>query len=236
MPDWIVDLKQVAYRNCYPYSCIPLRSGRTGGSMTPHYLNAIRLPFNGPSGGTNVADAPSGGVLHTTKSKDYHPSTTSYFGHSNPTHFTIVKKVQRGERLPALQHQCRRARLGQSERSRGRHRDQPHGGNPDRDRSSRRSDPIPSTDLKDSLRELMRWIESETATERTSPEFFGENAYGEGGVKSSAQARERARHLAARVTRSARRRPSVRSVRGISRLASAGRVLWDALRPPPPQI
>jgi hypothetical protein len=52
--------------------------------MTPHYPNAIQLPFNGPSGGAYVADAPFRGVLHTTESKDYHPSTTSYFGHSNP--------------------------------------------------------------------------------------------------------------------------------------------------------
>jgi hypothetical protein len=37
-------------------------------------------------------------------------------------------------------------------------------------------------ELKDALRALMRWIESESVIERTSPEFFGENAYGEGGV------------------------------------------------------
>ena len=60
--------------------------------MGPIYPKGEYLPFEGASGGQFVAGAPFRGVLHTTEAKNYTPSKTSYYGHTNPPHFTVVKK------------------------------------------------------------------------------------------------------------------------------------------------
>lgn len=149
--------------------------------MTPAYPDAIQLPFNGPSGGSYVATGPFRGVLHTAESKDYHPSQTSYFGHSNPPHFTIVKKGS----VKIYQHYninvASRALANPTK--------------PVDDVQTNRMGAIQieicwtaaqiaslPTDLKDELRNLMRWIETEANIQRVAPTFYGEEAYGEGGI------------------------------------------------------
>lgn len=52
------------------------------------YPEAQRLPFAYSDGGSMLGGAPRG-TLHTTESYAYVPSTTSYYGHRNPPHFTV---------------------------------------------------------------------------------------------------------------------------------------------------
>ena len=150
--------------------------------MTPHYPDAIQLPFNGPSGGTYLAHVPFRGVLHTAESKDYHPSTTTYFGHSNPPHFTVVKKAATTR---VYQHYS----INVAARALA---------NPTRQVDDVQTNRLAAiqieicwyaaqiqslpVEIKDALRALMRWIETEAGIQRVSPEFFGDEAYGEGGV------------------------------------------------------
>lgn len=57
--------------------------------MDAWWSEAVKLPFAFQSGGTYTG-GPFRGVLHTTEVKSYTPSTTSYYGHHNPPHFTIA--------------------------------------------------------------------------------------------------------------------------------------------------
>ncbi|HSZ90318.1 MAG TPA: hypothetical protein VK822_13205 [Acetobacteraceae bacterium] len=50
---------------------------------------ATKLEFASQNGGAYVS-GPFRGVIHTTEDKSYTPSTTSYYGHHNPPHFTLV--------------------------------------------------------------------------------------------------------------------------------------------------
>lgn len=150
--------------------------------MTPLYPDAENLPFNGPSGGSYLTNVPFRGVLHTAESKDYHPSKSSYFGHSNPPHFTIVKK---GANVKIYQHYS----INVASRALA---------NPTKpvdDVQTNRMAAIQieicwyaaqieslPVDLKDELRGLMRWIEGEANIQRMAPTFYGNEAYGEGGV------------------------------------------------------
>jgi len=150
--------------------------------MTPLYPNAIALSFKGPSGGSYLTNVPFRGVLHTAESKDYHPSTDTYFGHSNPPHFTVVKK---GSTVKVYQHYS----INVAARALA---------NPTKavnDVQTNRMAAIQieicwyasqiaalPDSMKDALRQLMRWIEIETGTKRTAPKFYGNQAYGEGGV------------------------------------------------------
>jgi hypothetical protein len=150
--------------------------------MTPQYPNSIQIPFNGPSGGLYVDDAPFRGVLHTAESKDYHPSTTSYFGHSNPPHFTVAKK---GSNVKVYQHYS----INVASRTLA---------NPTKPVDDVQTNRLAAiqieicwyaaqiaslpNDMKNSLRALMRWIEAEANIQRNSLTFYGDEAYGEGGV------------------------------------------------------
>lgn len=58
--------------------------------MDAWWPGAIQLQFASQNGGTYTG-GPFRGVIHTTESKKYTPSTKSYYGHHNPPHFTIVK-------------------------------------------------------------------------------------------------------------------------------------------------
>ena len=58
--------------------------------MDAFWPKATQLPFTGASAGSYIAGAPFRGVLHTTESKDYAPSATSYYGHTDPPHFTLA--------------------------------------------------------------------------------------------------------------------------------------------------
>lgn len=150
--------------------------------MTPHYPNAIQIPFAHASGGSYLTGVPFRGVLHTTESKDYNPSTDNYFGHDDPPHFTIVKK---GSTVKVYQHfninVAARALANPTM--------------PVNDVQTNRMaaiqieicwyaaqiDKLP-TDMMDGLRALMRWIEHEANIQRVSPVYFGHEAAGEGGI------------------------------------------------------
>jgi hypothetical protein len=58
--------------------------------MDAWWPEAIQLQFAYQNGGTYTG-GPFRGVIHTTESKSYTPSTKSYYGHHNPPHFTMVK-------------------------------------------------------------------------------------------------------------------------------------------------
>jgi len=58
--------------------------------MDAWWSEAIQIPFDFQNGGMYTG-GPYRGVIHTTESKSYTPSTKSYYGHHNPPHFTIVK-------------------------------------------------------------------------------------------------------------------------------------------------
>lgn len=150
--------------------------------MNPHYPNAVQIPFLGSAGGSYVAGSPFRGVLHTAESKDYHPSQTTYFGHSNPPHFTVVKK---GATAKVYQHYsinvASRALRNVS--------------NAVDDVQTNRQCAIQieicwyakdigtlPIEIKDQLRALMRWIEQESGVQRTAPQFYGNIAYGEGSI------------------------------------------------------
>lgn len=57
--------------------------------MDDWWSEATQLQFASQNGGAYIG-APYRGVIHTTEFKDYTPSTTSYYGHHNPPHFTLV--------------------------------------------------------------------------------------------------------------------------------------------------
>ena len=56
--------------------------------MEAWWSGAEKLPFVHPDGGSYTS-GPFKGVLHTTESKKYWRSTSSYYGHRNPPHFTV---------------------------------------------------------------------------------------------------------------------------------------------------
>ena len=57
--------------------------------MDPWWSEATKLPFATQDGGAYIG-GPFRGVVHTTEDKSYKPSTTSYYGHHDPPHFTLV--------------------------------------------------------------------------------------------------------------------------------------------------
>jgi hypothetical protein len=58
--------------------------------MDAWWSEATQLQFAYQNGGT-FNGGPYRGVIHTTEVKTYTPSTTSYYGHHNPPHFTLVQ-------------------------------------------------------------------------------------------------------------------------------------------------
>ncbi len=61
--------------------------------MDPWWSEATNLQFATQDGGAYVG-GPFRGVIHTTEFKTYTPSTTSYYGHHNPPHFTLAMERQ----------------------------------------------------------------------------------------------------------------------------------------------
>ena len=62
--------------------------------MDAWWSEATKLEFATQNGGAYVG-GPFRGVIHTTEDKTYTPSTTSYYGHHNPPHFTLVMDGQK---------------------------------------------------------------------------------------------------------------------------------------------
>jgi hypothetical protein len=143
--------------------------------MEALYPAALNLPFTGASGGSYLLNVPFRGVIHTTESKDYHPSQTLYFNHRNPPHFTVVKK---GAKVNAYQHYS----INVAARALA---------NPKKEVDDVQTNRMAAiqieicwtaktiatlpVEIKDALRPLMRWIEAETGIQRTTPKFFDED-------------------------------------------------------------
>lgn len=150
--------------------------------MTPQYPGAIQIPFLGAAGGSYLTGVPFRGVIHTTETKDYTPSQTSYFGHSNPPHFTAVQRAAGAEIYQHYNINVAARALANPTM-------------PVDDVQTNRmaaiqieicwvSEEIASlpAGIRDALRPLMRWIEVETGIQRVAPQFYGDEAYGTGGI------------------------------------------------------
>ncbi len=150
--------------------------------MTPLYPAAIQIPFLGASGGSYVPHAPFRGILHTAESKDFNPSQHNFFGHSNPPHFTLVKK---GAAVKIYQHYninvASRALANKVKTINDVQTNRMAAIQIEICWYAAQVGALPA-DMKTALRAWMRWVEAETGIQRTSPTFYGNEAYGEGGV------------------------------------------------------
>lgn len=156
--------------------------GEMGCAMTPLYPGAISIPFLSASGGSYLTGVPMRGILHTTQSKDYFPSQTSYFGHRNPPHFTIIQKAGK---VRIYQHYSINVAARALANPVKAHDDvQTNRMGAIQIEICWYSEQIASlpAPLKEGLKSLMRWIEAEAEIKRAAPVFFGDEAYGEGGV------------------------------------------------------
>lgn len=157
--------------------------------MLPLYPEAIQIPFNGNAGGPYVIDAPFRGVLHTTESVDFSPSTLSYYGHSNPPHFTLARKSGHAN---VYQHYSINVAARALANEEG-------GVQTNREcaiqieiawRAANIGNLPP--EMKEALKELMRWISAQAHIQMTAPAFFGEEAHGAGSVSRMSFSRWRA--------------------------------------------
>jgi hypothetical protein len=146
--------------------------------MEPFYPAATQIIFQGNTGGPYV-NAPFRGVLHTTESVDFTPSTTNYYGHSNPPHFTLARKSGQGR---VFQHYSIRVAARALANLEG-------GVQTNRQCAiqieiawrAANIQNLPQT-MKDALRDLIRWINSECNVTRAHPTFYGSEAYGNGSI------------------------------------------------------
>lgn len=140
--------------------------------MSDWYAGAVKLPFR-TRPGTFKTTAEPRGVLHTTESNIYRPSRTDYYGHRNPPHFTITRDGIAYQHYPisgpsrALRHpagtietnnlNCWQIEIVGYAKS---------------------IDRMAGVQTR-KLRDVMRWLETETGIERTSLyPFAGSEAYG----------------------------------------------------------
>lgn len=144
------------------------------------------IPFISAQSPAFVVGAPFRGVLHTTESTDYEPSTTTYYGHNNPPHFTVERRTGGAQ---VYQHFS----INNGSRALAN-----EAGGVETNRQSAiqieiawKSNKIKDlpTDFKDDLRLLMRWIEAQTGIQRTAPPFFGSEAYGSGSISRMSHAK-----------------------------------------------
>ena len=138
--------------------------------MDAVYPNGNFIPFMGASAPAYVTGIPFRGVLHTTQSKDYHPSATSYYGHTNPPHFTIVKK----DEVKVFQHFSIKVGARALANLSG-------GVQTNRNRAiqieiawyAEEIADLPN-DMVAGLKDLMRWIEAQAGVKRKSLKFYDE--------------------------------------------------------------
>jgi hypothetical protein len=145
--------------------------------MEPMWSEAQSLIFQGASGGSYTG-GPFRGVLHTTQSRDYHPSTTEYYGHLNPPHFTLALK--NGAAVMYQHYSIKVASRALAN---------PPGGVETNRRSAiqieiawtaEKIDELPDV-MVEKLKSWMRWVELQTGAVRKAPKFFGSaQAYGTG--------------------------------------------------------
>lgn len=152
--------------------------------MESYYPGATPIIFQGSTGGTYV-DAPFRGVIHTTQSVDYNPSTTSYYGHSNPPHFTVARKS--GVARVYQHYSIRVAARALANLDGGVQTNRQCAIQIEIAWRAENIEALPQI-MKDELRNLIRWISAEADIQREAPEFVGDEAYGNGaGTRMSAQ-------------------------------------------------
>lgn len=140
--------------------------------------SAVQIPFVGVAGGSFVG-GPYRGVLHTTEAKDFNPSTTSYYSHSDPPHFTLALKD--GE-AKIYQHYsikvAARALVNL-----------PGGVETNRRSAIQIEIAWTAADIANlpapmmlKLKDWMRWVEQQCGVKQHAPTFHGPEAYGHGSI------------------------------------------------------
>lgn len=136
------------------------------------YPDAIQIPFEGADGGSYTA-GPFRGILHTTESERFHPSTKEYYGHKNPPHFTLydgqlyqhfpINRAARALANPAGGVQTNRRSAIQIEIC----------------WTAKSINDMPEANWS-ALARWMRWVEAQTGIKRTAPVFGDSRQYGIG--------------------------------------------------------
>lgn len=140
--------------------------------MADWYPHAVRVPANRASGPHDTS-YPWRGVIHTTESSTYTPSTADYFGHSNYPHLT-VHGTNVYQHLPLSQFAFALANeLGGVETNRARA--------VQIEVVARAAQPDWPADLVITVAALMRWVEEQTGIKREAPHFVSyPSSYGLG--------------------------------------------------------
>lgn len=146
--------------------------------MQSFYPRAEQITFVGATGGTYV-NAPFRGVLHTTQSTNYTPSKYEYYGHSNPPHFTVARKG--GEARVYQHYSIRVAARALVNLDGGVQTNRQNAVQIEIAWRAENIAALPPT-MKEALRQLMAWISNECGIQLAAPEFFGEEAYGNGSL------------------------------------------------------
>lgn len=144
--------------------------------MESTWSEAEQIPFIGAAGGSYTG-GPFRGVLHTTESRDYTPSTTTYYGHSNPPHFTLAMT---SDKAVIYQHYS----INVAARALA---NPPGGVQTNRQSSIQIEIAWTAKDIGHlpdimvaKLKRWMRWVEAQTGIKQVAPKFFGSEAYGHG--------------------------------------------------------
>ncbi|HZW32746.1 MAG TPA: hypothetical protein VFF52_18680 [Isosphaeraceae bacterium] len=148
--------------------------------MNAWWSEATKIPFAFSHGGS-YNGGPFRGVIHTTEVKSYTPSTTSYYGHHNPPHFTMV--LGHSDQVTFYQHFPITAAARALE-------NRPGGVETNRRSAiqieiawkAAQIDQLPEA-MVERLWDWMRWVESETGVDSSVyRQFFGPEAAGLHGV------------------------------------------------------
>lgn len=147
--------------------------------MQALYPKGKAILFQGPTGGSYVG-GPFRGVLHTTESKDYTPSVTDYYGHSNPPHFTVAKK---GKSVTTYQHYSIKVASRALRNAKGGVQTNRQGAVQIEIAWTAKSIPSLPDDMKNELMSLIDWISQEAGIQKIAPPFYNSHdGYGPGAV------------------------------------------------------
>lgn len=137
--------------------------------------NAIQVPAPADKWGTYRGDTPYRGVLHTTETDTYTPSTSSYYGHQSWPHATIGHNKQTG--VPTIwQHiPINRAARALKNPAGGVETNAAHAVQSEIVWRASKSPQMPD-DLLAVLRSWMRWCELSVHIKPQAPPFYGADA------------------------------------------------------------
>jgi hypothetical protein len=127
-------------------------------------------PVQAPRDGGSFVAGPFRGVLHTTESMRYTPSTQSYYGHGNWPHATAWIDADGKPRLAQHIPLDRAARAMENDAG-GAQTNRHSAVQLEIAWTAQQADLMPRA-LLDLVARFMRWVEAETGTKRTGPEFW----------------------------------------------------------------